>query len=970
MPPKRAGRSSIGRRNHFRPHSFEALEDRRLLSLTPEMVADLRVLPASSNPDSFFPVGEALYFSAATLEHGRELWVSDGTAAGTRLVIDLVPGSASLRHFAEFGGKLYFVAGRHDGTTDLYCTDGTAEGTFKPIDEQSFDNIDKLAVANDRLFFLYRNSEQQIFASSDGTTEGTIALPTEFSNKAIMHSLGSKLVVIDEFMHLSDGTPDGTFRLEGVQAMREMAVLNGIGMFFRRSASGEYEIWKTDGTPEGTQQVKDISPGPLGSISTGPNSIKEANGVAYFAADDGVHGMEPFRSDGTAEGTFAMREIANGFAPGFYAFMGALDDVLFYSRNNPDGLGLYALRNGQLNRVAGFPLNTDIAFANLNDELYFLVEAVSDDTSWTLWKSDGTSEGTVQVATIPNVLSAPSLTTAVFGGRIWFAAEDAEHGRELWSSDGTSEGTHLFRDIAEGMSPDGADPRTLKSVGDNLFFQFSGLQSLATYDLWVLPSDGVPRQLTHGLFADPIIEQMPLVELDGSVVFGRSPNHFVGDFGVWRSDGTSEGTFGIGLTANFQEPYMMTKVDGDIYFATSTSPQNQLWKTDGTAVGTVVVANLPLGDGVPIDDYFFDRPVGAGGLLFFSTIGSAKLWRSDGTPEGTFSLGPMSGARNPIRALGNAAFFFRPSHQRQLWASDGTLEGTRQIALTSAVPTDFLGTAGGKLYFTASSAVHGLELWATDGSEAGTYMVADITPNGSSKFGAYTAFGDQFVFVADDGTHGMELWITDGTSAGTRILDDAIPGVGSLDPKNLTSVQGAVFFTGNDGVHGRELWRISPSQPAEMIADIAPGDWSSMRLSQFRTAEIVEHQGDLYFGANDGVHGFELWKIDRPAGDTNFDGRVDLVDLNNVRNHFGGTGLGDADGDGDVDLDDLNLVRNHFGGAPAAPATLTHDAARGYLTPMKSRASAVDLLFAGYHVAVGEASVIPGHRKLRRASGA
>ncbi len=50
-------------------------------------------------------------------------------------------------------------------------------------------------------------------------------------------------------------------------------------------------------------------------------------------------------------------------------------------------------------------------------------------------------------------------------------------------------------------------------------------------------------------------------------------------------------------------------------------------------------------------------------------------------------------------------------------------------------------------------------------------------------------------------------------------------------------------------------------------------------------------------------------------GDTNGDGRVDLIDLNNVRNNFGGFGLGDTDDDGDVDLSDLNLVRNTFGAA-------------------------------------------------------
>jgi hypothetical protein len=57
------------------------------------------------------------------------------------------------------------------------------------------------------------------------------------------------------------------------------------------------------------------------------------------------------------------------------------------------------------------------------------------------------------------------------------------------------------------------------------------------------------------------------------------------------------------------------------------------------------------------------------------------------------------------------------------------------------------------------------------------------------------------------------------------------------------------------------------------------------------------------------------------TGDTDGDGDVDLTDLNNVRNNFGGAGLGDTDSDGDVDLSDLNNVRNNFGavGANAVP---------------------------------------------------
>ncbi len=89
---------------------------------------------------------------------------------------------------------------------------------------------------------------------------------------------------------------------------------------------------------------------------------------------------------------------------------------------------------------------------------------------------------------------------------------------------------------------------------------------------------------------------------------------------------------------------------------------------------------------------------------------------------------------------------------------------------------------------------------------------------------------------------------------------------------------------------------------------------------------LTVFNGTLYFFAIDGRRDRGLYKlVEGPApvlGDTNFDGLVDLADLNNVRNHFGEMGnvLGDADGNGVVDLADLNAVRNNFGAGAPSPA--------------------------------------------------
>ncbi len=80
----------------------------------------------------------------------------------------------------------------------------------------------------------------------------------------------------------------------------------------------------------------------------------------------------------------------------------------------------------------------------------------------------------------------------------------------------------------------------------------------------------------------------------------------------------------------------------------------------------------------------------------------------------------------------------------------------------------------------------------------------------------------------------------------------------------------------------------------------------------------------IYFSAGDPTHGRELWLLEPAESDANFDGDVDLEDLNHVRNNFGrtrGNIKGDVTNDDVVGLADLNEVRNNFGEVPSPTAT-------------------------------------------------
>ncbi len=202
-----------------------------------------------------------------------------------------------------------------------------------------------------------------------------------------------------------------------------------------------------------------------------------------------------------------------------------------------------------------------------------------------------------------------------------------------------------------------------------------------------------------------------------------------------------------------------------------------------------------------------------------------------------------------------------------LWRSDGTPEGTFQI--TSALTSIQQVTAVGEtIYFVAADGTHGNELWRTDGTSNGTELVADIVPgSASSSISNLTAFGDKLFFTANDGANGVELWISNGLSGGTEMVKNINAGIASSNPFELTVVGQTLFFGANDGTHGAELWKSTgTSSSTVLVKDIS--------ITSSQIEDISESNGIAYFSANDGVHGRELWKSD---GSTN--GTLNVKDI-------------------------------------------------------------------------------------------
>jgi ELWxxDGT repeat protein len=175
----------------------------------------------------------------------------------------------------------------------------------------------------------------------------------------------------------------------------------------------------------------------------------------------------------------------------------------------------------------------------------------------------------------------------------------------------------------------------------------------------------------------------------------------------------------------------------------------------------------------------------------------------------------------------------------------------------------------GLLYFAADDGVHGMELWVSDGTEPGTFMVKDINPTTSSKHLDYMqVLNGRLLFRIDDGTHGAEWWVSDGTENGTELIKDIntfSPGVSFGSNSNIVPVNtynNELYFLANDSIHGLELWKTNGTTlGTKMIADLNPEPYS-MTNWFLMNASGMEYNNQFYFSATDSVHGHELWVID------------------------------------------------------------------------------------------------------------
>lgn len=366
------------------------------------LVQDIRPGSAGSAPGALTRVGNRVFFHADDGTHGRELWVSDGSAAGTRMVKDLTKGPKGQTwvSIADLGGDALFSPGGRD----LYRTDGTAKGT-RLVREFVAVNLDDTATKGKAVVFPADDALWRTNGTSTGTRRisprGVQAYDlTRFRGRVWFTEFGYPDV---GRLWRSDGTKAGTKIVPGVFAPSDLTVMGDtlyLNASTSRTASTGPRLFSSDGTPSGTGPVRPRVR-PLVGMVKEAGSLWMARMSKPMPLPD-----ELWVSDGSAAGTTLVKGGAGDWVISDEAGAGlALDCV---------GMG------GSLWFSAGPATRAGEDFVLTDTEL---------------WTSDGTPEGTTEVADIDPDGSSMPRGFVKFGGAILFSASDGAHGRELWRFD-------------------------------------------------------------------------------------------------------------------------------------------------------------------------------------------------------------------------------------------------------------------------------------------------------------------------------------------------------------------------------------------------------------------------------------------------------------------------------------------------------------------------------------------------------
>jgi ELWxxDGT repeat protein len=453
-----------------------------------------------------------IFFAGFDPTHGRELWVSDGSTTGTKLVKDILPGrsgntpkSANPKLLISNGDTFWFQIDDRD--RPLWQSNGSSSGTI-PVTGLS--NGIKTSLNNSNLITPTILNGRLLFPHFNGTS-------SEFWQVTPNSQPNAKLL----------------YRFSSTQYPQSLNVMGNQVLFAVTNQNAPTQLWRSNG-----QTASLIAPVTPSTYAVWQNRL-------YMEAEDPKLGWELWTSDTTAAGTKLLKDINPGAESSAPRLLTGLNQTFFVVANTPEGEELWATQGSSettrlVKRLTSQPSGrAERTAVTIGNQMYFAI--VSADGLWYLWRTDGTEQGT-QKLTPQGLIGINNLT--VVGNRVFFNGAAKETGGEPWVTDGTVGGTRLVKDLYPGItmlyppcpppppdfvpppegyclpikSPNASNPRSFTVVGNRVYFI---ADEKSKSNLWISDGTAAGTKIVLPLTTTIGYAQGRILQLPGKLLVSR-----------------------------------------------------------------------------------------------------------------------------------------------------------------------------------------------------------------------------------------------------------------------------------------------------------------------------------------------------------------------------------------------------------------------------------------------------------------
>lgn len=610
-----------------------------------------------------FPAGEsivneklAVVNNKLLLRHnspteGFEMYALDLVTEQAVLLKETYPGIDPTNNYVTatpvvMDGKAWFFAQHDYYKFSIWKTDGTPENTELAFDlhNQPMQEWPKtMFSAGQKLFFTYSDS---YFKATDGVSE-PVLLARRTVDQAI--ELNGKLIFNSGELWTSDGTVEGTKIIKQINFARR-----SVGTVMAKTSTGftftNYgykdqnlvsDVWYSDGTTAGTNMIHPFNISFIGDVAVNENKF------LFGARETTISLYSVWISDGTTEGTKQLKDGDWYRYPG-YQRIKWIGNIAFIF-NGPDLWKTDGTSTGTV-KIKTLPFQYSgsghLPFKNV---LYFFL-------NHQLWKSDGTETGTVLVKNISP--SAPYAQYFMAGtNKMYFVAKDNDHGWEVWTSDGTADGTHLVKDI--NATVDDSYVPVIKAVVNDVAY-FVAEKSTGNSELWRTDGTEAGTRVVKDIFEGPKGSKPNFLATTGNTLYFTA-NDGIHGYEFWKTDGTEEGTVMLkdiypGMFSSIWSNQCAAIVINNALYFSAIDPTHgyELWKTDGTEAGTQLVYDVNPGILSGVSTVTGSMTSVGNRLIFTANDGvhGYELWEYLAGPEIIAGVGDESGE---IRIFPNPA---------------------------------------------------------------------------------------------------------------------------------------------------------------------------------------------------------------------------------------------------------------------------------------------------------------------------